>query len=352
PFIPVGSFDFLSDQTVDATSIAGFGHVVWHVNDRLNLTGGIRYTHEEKIQTESRLDSDTLQPSANPAFADFAAQGGSLTSTFTGSRLDYRFSADYRWADQLMTYFTFSTGFKSGGSNPRPFFGSQFLPFDEETVKSFEAGFKSDLFDQRLRLNADYFFALYSDIQLVPLTCDDISPFPSAPCAAPRNLADGQISGVELEATFLPTDHLSIDTSMSYIKLNFTKVDPAAVGPVDPTLDRPENTPTWKASAGAQYEIPMGDWGTLTPRVDVAYEGEKSGLAGTAGLVIDSYTLINARLTWRSADDTWEAAFSATNIGDTEYLYNTFDLTGAGAAWQSTHPAKPREWNFTVRHSF
>ena len=71
-----------------------------------------------------------------------------LVGTFEGERVDYRAVVQYRWTDELMTYAQFSTGFKGGGINPRPFFVTQALPHEPETLEAYEVGFKSDLFDR------------------------------------------------------------------------------------------------------------------------------------------------------------------------------------------------------------
>jgi iron complex outermembrane receptor protein len=309
----------------------------------------LRWSDEEKSQTETRLDSFTLQPSTNPAFGDFLANGGSLTRTFADDRVDYRLALDYRVSDNFMTYGSVSTGFKNGGANARPFFGSQFVTFDVETVLAYEWGYKTDLLDNRLRLNGAVFFNEYEDMQLVPLTCDDISPFPNAPCAAPRNLADADIKGTELELTWYPSNEFAIDVAAAYISMDIKRVDPAAIGPIDPSLDTPENTPRYKYNAGFQYDFELANGGSVTPRVDYIYTHERTGL-GTSDYVLDSYDVVNASLTWRGADRDWEAAFVVTNLTDEWYLHNSFDLTGAGAAWLAAHPAPPRMWSMRLRH--
>jgi iron complex outermembrane receptor protein len=350
PFLPVGSaFDFISRQTIDGESLALFAHAVWNLSDDLHLTAGLRWSDEEKSQTETRLDSFTLQPSTNPAFGDFLANGGSLTRTFADDRVDYRLALDYRVSDNFMTYGSVSTGFKNGGANARPFFGSQFVTFDVETVLAYEWGYKTDLLDNRLRLNGAVFFNEYEDMQLVPLTCDDISPFPNAPCAAPRNLADADIKGTELELTWYPSNEFAIDVAAAYISMDIKRVDPAAIGPIDPSLDTPENTPRYKYNAGFQYDFELANGGSVTPRVDYIYTHERTGL-GTSDYVLDSYDVVNASLTWRGADRDWEAAFVVTNLTDEWYLHNSFDLTGAGAAWLAAHPAPPRMWSMRLRH--
>ena len=67
---------------------------------------------------------------------------------------------------------------------------------------------------------------------------------------------------------------------------------------------------------------------------------------------IDGYTLANARLTWRNADEDLEVAFEVKNLFDKYYLLTSFDLTGAGAGFVAGQPGRPREWAVSVKKSF
>src|SRR5690606_30548628 len=310
PYAAGRALDFTGDDVIASDTWAVFAHTVWHLTDRAALTLGARYTEESKDYQFSRLNPDGgFNPIVGPL------EG--VVSTFEGDNFDYRVSFDYRWGDPLLTYVTYSTGFKGGGVNPRPFFPQQAVPFDKETLETAELGFKSDLLDRRMRLNGAFFYSWYDDMQLVPLSCDDLSPFPNAPCAAPRNLADSEMWGAELEMTLRPTDAFSIDAQLSWIEFEYKRVglnvkkgidltDPAVRNPttgalaVDPNADAPEVTPNLKFSLGMQYEFPIGSSGFLIPRVGFYYQDDAEGLAGTTAsptAVVESYETVNARLT-------------------------------------------------------
>jgi iron complex outermembrane receptor protein len=364
PYVAGRLFDFTGNDPVASDTQAAFLHTVWRVTDAASLTAGVRYTEEEKDYLFNRLNPDGT---FNPAV-------GALTGTlanFQGDNFDYRVSFDYRFGEPLLAYGTYSTGFKGGGVNPRPFFITQAVPFDKETLKTAEFGLKSDLLDRRLRLNAAVFYSWYDDMQLVPLSCPDLTPGGVGPCAAPRNLADSEIYGAELEATFRPSPGWTIDAQLSYIEFEYTRVglnvssgidltDPAVRNPitgalaVDPNADAPEVTPNLKGSLGIQYEFPIGNFGSLVPRFDYYYQDDAEGLAGTTAsptAVVESYNTVNARLTWKSADQRWETSLLVTNLTDERYFYNTFDLLGL-AGFASAQPAPPREWGLTFRRTF
>ena len=113
-------------------------------------------------------------------------------------------------------------------------------------------------------------------------------------------------------------------------------------------------SPKWKWTLGAQYEIPMGSFGSLTPRVDATYQGKiYSGFTyNTVPQFIDAYTLVNARLTWQNEDKDLSVSLEGTNLTDKYYYVTLFDLRAAGAGLDKAQPGRPREWAITVKKSF
>src|SRR5690606_18351729 len=258
--------DFIhGPDTTPSTTKAVFGTATIRPTDSFSLTGGIRYTKDEKTYTYFRSNPDGTVPFENWSPADLpvlpiceAFQGLPVTipgvptsignspncllsgifgisDSFEGDRLDWRVVADYRFSDEFLLYASVATGFKGGGVNPRPFFGpsagecdapgyvapdpcNQLRAFDPETITTYEIGFKSDLLDRRLRLNAAAFFNKYEDIIL------QLSACPSIPCQQPRNVGTAEVKGFELELSAYPVDGLTLDASMSYIDFEYTDV--------------------------------------------------------------------------------------------------------------------------------
>jgi iron complex outermembrane receptor protein len=351
---PVGTyFDFTSNDPVVAHSKSGFAHAIWHITDRLNLAGGVRYTAEDKDYTYSRLNPDGTP---NPILGALTG----VTGHFEGTRWDWRANADYQLTSEMMVYAQFSTGFKGGGINPRPFSVAQVKPFGPEQLDAYELGLKSYWLDRSVRVNISAFFNKYKDIQLTLLAC------PTSPCAQPNNAGDADVKGFEVETEIHPVEGLTIDGALSYLDFEYTRIDPNAGGPTQPAgvqvgMVTPF-TPKWKWSVGAQYEFQMGDNGTLTPRVDASYQGAIFSGAVNCGPIspacayadsnrVPAYTLVNGRVTWRSADRDWQASLQATNLTNKLYYYQIFDLLGL-AGFQSGQPAAPRQWAVTVKRRF
>jgi iron complex outermembrane receptor protein len=346
-YLAVNPLQFQQADVVNADTQAVFAHLSHQTTDRLTLTAGIRYTDEHKDYTFVRL---TSAGDVHP----FLGVLNGLKAEYDGDNVDYRLAAQYEWTDSVMTYLQFSTGFKGGGVSPRPFVPEQAIPFDPETLDSYELGVKSDLFNRRMRLNAAVFFGEYNDLQLSLQTCPELGG--PGPCGAWANAGDAEIKGIEVETEVHPLEGLTFDASFSYMDFKYTFINPAVGGPGRPTGIqfgmRPPYMPKRKFSAGIQYVIGLGSLGSLTPRVDVSYQGDLyTNGTNLPSNFIDSYTLGNTRITWRNADEDWEAALEVTNFGGKYYYLSRTDQLAA-AGHTDGQPGRPREWAFTIKRRF
>ncbi len=333
---------FLGNDPVNADTKAAFAHLSWRPIDPLTLTAGIRYTDEHKDYTYSR---ETFTGGPHPQLGALDGERGD----YDHDRLDYRLNAMFEITPDVSVYGQWSTGFKGGGINPRPFFAQQVLPFGPETLESWEVGLKTELFDRRVRFNVAGFYSDYSDIQLSLSVCPQAGAAFSRPCALPANAGDAKVKGVEVETTIRLIDGLLIDGSASYIDFDYVadSLDPASnILPGMVSI----YTPEWKWSLGVQYEIPLGSAGSLVPRFDAAYQSEVYTNAVNAPTnLIDGYTVANARLSWRNENEDLEIGLEVTNLFDKYYFQTLFDLTAAGAGFVTGLPGRPREWAVTVK---
>ena len=346
-------FSFINDDTADLRTYAGFANVAWAVTDALTLEGGIRVTNEKKEYLYNRLNPDgngDYLPLSNPT-NPLTGFVGVYKETIT----DYRAVASYKITPDVMVYAQFSTGFKGGGVAPRPYVYQQIRPFGAEKLKAYELGFKADVLDRVMRLNGSVFQMDYTGYQGTPTTClgPDDQPLPVTGggipglCGQYLNIGDARVRGFELETTLRPVGGLTIDGAMSLTDFEFTSVNypttQIIVGAKRPGIGE------WKWSVGAQYEALLGDAiGTLTPRVDVSYTpGYCGNFNCDPNVTVDSYTLVNARLTYRSPDEDWSIALEATNLFDKFYFLNKF-----ATFYVNGQPGRPREVALTVRKSF
>jgi iron complex outermembrane recepter protein len=340
---------FTGNDPITSQSTSVFLHNVYHLTEQLNLIGGIRYTKEHKDYTFERLNPyDPALPSYNAV-----APLNNTTGFYHGSHVDYRAGAEYQWTDSLMTYAQWSTGFRGGGVNPRPFVPAEEVPFGQETVHATEVGIKSDFFDHHVRVNVAGFYNEYQNILFVnslPITLNGVSGIPNS---TPVNVGSAHIKGAELEVEARPWGGLQIDASASYLDFNFTSINGTGIQISGVTLNNKEPyAPSAQASVGLQYVFTMGTAGSITPRVDAQYQSSfftdiQNSWQGEVG----GRTLMDARLTWKSQSQDWETSAAVTNLTDRFYYINK--VFGAPPTnITEGQPGAPREWLVTVRRNF
>src|SRR6185312_6575808 len=170
--LPWVAFDFThGPDSTPATTKAIFGDATWHVIDKVDLSGGVRYSDETKDYTYQRHNADGTAIT-NPAGYNGILTGFSGTKAhFQGTRLDYRVALQYQFTPDIMAYVDTATGYKGGGVDPRPFVQTQAVSFQPETLTAYEGGLKMFLWDRKARLNLAGFYNEYNSIQLTLNSC-------------------------------------------------------------------------------------------------------------------------------------------------------------------------------------
>ena len=190
---------------VDTKSYAFFGQASYDITDRLRLTGGVRYTNEDRDFIGENL--------SNSASATPFTPGGRV-ETLDTDNVNFTAKVDYNLTDDVMVYASYSTGFKTPGFSPDCFSpGACFLPVAEENLKTWEGGIRSELFDDRLRLNATYFYNDYEDLQ-ISATVPGVGFTRS-------NAASARIQGIEIEANLYPADNFEIYGNLGWLDAEY-----------------------------------------------------------------------------------------------------------------------------------
>ena len=242
----------------DADSWAVFAQGTWHFNEQLDLTFGLRYTEDTRnYLPDQYIEVLPIGPLPIPG-TNIGDRPLPYEWTSSGtSELVPMVNLSYRWNESLMTYITYSEGFKSGGYTQRIFPPEASTPsFDPEFVKSYEGGFKFDGWNDRLRFNVAVFFTDYTDLQLLVADPSRLGPFVS-------NAGDAEVVGVELEMLLNPAQGLFITGSAGMTDIDRTALGGGVQGL---TLDSPfQHVSKWTANAQIYKEFAIGDLGYLTP---------------------------------------------------------------------------------------
>ena len=339
----------VGDAYASTDSYALFAQFDYSLSDRLLATLGFRYTEEEKDyrrQAEDisltalagrRADPVTGAVSyANPALlnprsSDLKLGGVGVPRPLTDpapasfDNFSPKIGLKYQLAENAQVYGSVSRGFKSGGFNGR-LADAQLEPYDEETLTSYELGYKSEWLDNRLRVNTAVFFNDYRDLQVSSFQS---TPDGSALIGVFTNAGKARMQGLELELTALITDAFSITANLGYLDAEYDEFITASGGRlVDVSGEREMiNAPRWDLFFGVNYVIPIAR-GALTFSADASYR-DKTYLEidSSETLAQGAYSLINAALRYETEDGTWQFMLGGKNLADERYRTHAFNLS-------------------------
>ena len=344
---------------------AAFTEWTFKITDALSATGGIRYTDESKSLQGTLFNVSPVtkpEPPAPTALCPFngapPTQTGCLFLSTTPFKLNFSdtttsASIQYRWNPAVMTYASYSEGFKSGGFNQRynaapP--GNAPISFGAETATTIEVGMKLNPMPG-LRVNAALFTTDYDDIQMtyrlgvVPLLF---------------NAGKATIKGGELELAWAPISHLQVDASAGYLDSGFDSITPPPpFGTVSPTAtatlsSRLPFTPEWTTHIGVAYGFALNNGWTVTPRLDSSFTASQFFDAGNSVEIAQTggVTIWNGSITAISPDSKWRLALNGQNLGGKLYrIAGTSSLT-TSSGYAEIVNSRPRALSLTASYEF
>ncbi|NND69730.1 MAG: TonB-dependent receptor, partial [Halioglobus sp.] len=179
---------------------------------------------------------------------------------------------DYRINDDILTYITYSEGFRSGGFNGRNQDPANIGPFDPEYVNNYELGFKSDLLDQTLRVNLAAFYNEYDDKQEEVIESDGFG----GSNTVVRNAATVQIIGLEGELTWVANEYVLVNANFGYLDAEYDEYDADLTGDgiiTDNSDLELRRVPEWTAGLNTTFTLPVGP-GDLSLYMSYRYTDE------------------------------------------------------------------------------
>lgn len=307
---------------------AAFAQATYSVTDRLSLTAGIRYSYEEKdIDKTVWLEAGGLPL----PFGGFTQQQKNDWKAWTP-----KFGIDYKIDDNKLLYATATRGFKSGGFNFSGFQDS----FDPEYLWAFEAGLKSDWLDGRLRINTSAFYYDYKDLQVQGFYIPDDG---GASGVLIANASSAKVKGVEVEMTAQPSKALTLTANLSYLDATYSDYITARSDtpnvPVDVTGNRLNNAPKWMFNAAAQYTTEIGNNGRISLRGEFRWQDDIFyTVFNDPAVGQDSYGLLNAMISWESADEHWKLTAYGRNLTNKLYFTSKPDWSPTGVGGSLPEP--------------
>ena len=340
------------DAQLETDSYSVFGQYEYALNDRITLIGGLRLIQEEK---EFDMDSGLYIQSADPRVIHtglkiYPVPGTNFEGDSSKTLWAGKAQIDFHASDDLLLYAGVNRGVKAGSFNA-PLLGSYVsllflgngnddIPYKEEILLSYEAGFKATLFNGTTRLNGSAFYYDYDDYQAFLFTG----------VGGVVINADMENYGMELELQSSPFEGFDFLASVSAFDATVKNV-PNSIGSsilldVDPTY-----APELQFTVMARYEWPMFN-GMMNIHGNLSYSDEYYyNLRNYDADKFDDYTMINAGLGWTSEDQHWRANFKVNNVTDERAGIQGFDIATACGCNEISFRA-PRWFGFNVRYEY
>jgi iron complex outermembrane receptor protein len=378
---PLNPSNNFIDSEVRNQSLAGFGQIIFNVTDTVRVTGGLRYTEDERSLILRNRDINVLTGAVTSSLFLPGPGGTVLSDLRDGDPSDpfrasferkfnywsYLFSADWQPTDDLFFYAKTSRSQRSGGLNTRAVAGG--IPpvgFDPEIVTDYELGTKVDLFDRRVRFNLAAFQADIDNQQRNVIGVGN-----GRLVSGVENAAKATIRGFEAELTVAPVDGLTFGTNAGYTDAQYDEF--LNLDGSDWSGAAFPYTPEWTVALFGDYSVDVGP-GELKLHADYSWRSEVFAVpiaasapqrVGRTAAQIDaisdalqntaripSYGLLNARIAFEFNEPEIEVAFFARNITKEQFFTRLLPVEGTALGFTSYMPGDPRTYGISVSANF
>ena len=359
----------------DFKAMAAFGDVIWHVNDKTNLTLGLRYTQDDKEFTWTNGQHETPELDQIVSTLDeagfFGAIGipveayrfqdivftvdtpaGGVTQKDSWSDVSPRLVLDYKINPDVMWFGSLAKGYKAGGYNSVEVASK----FDNEDVWNFETGIKSVFPNAGVVLNTSAFYYVYDNKQAISLVTQ--APGSDLPQYL-IDTSDEQAWGLDVDAQWKATDNFTLFGNLEYLEATYK----SKITQDDVDLSgEPTGEPSLSAALGARYQWVLGNSGNLDLSSRYAYRGKSrcnadSQLQGTCQVspnfkVGEATQRLDARLAWNSTNEKYGVAAFVTNVLDDQYVTGVNNLTTDIFGTPFASISEPRMWGVEATVKF
>jgi iron complex outermembrane receptor protein len=272
PQVPFAVALHSPQSTIDNAGIGVFGRATFTLNDKADITAGLRFDHESSDAVLNTFADPMILPPNNvvaeQSFSDVSPQ----------------FSFGYRLTPGQMAYASAARGYKAGGFNPAALPGSE--AYGEEHAWHIEGGLKSAFAGGKAAANLAVFFIDWDDLQLnVP------NPFVPGQFYI-ANVGGAKSRGIELDLTAKPHQQVDVFASFGYTHARFASGTQA--NGADVSDNKLPFTPDYTALLGAQYSRPINSSLSFYGRGELVLTGQfEYDEANTEGQ--DAYSVVNFR---------------------------------------------------------
>ena len=334
---PVTGFTYDWDKThlTKTEALSFFGSVMFDLTDKLELSGGIRWTDEQKVQTISVPYIHTFLQ--GPGFVRPGFFSGPIN--FADDNLSPEVTLKYQANDDFNIFASFKTGFKSGGIDNSALPSNSLsqaaasgdfssLIFKSEEAIGGEIGFKSQWAGRSVTLNMTAYQYVFKDLQVQNFNAQTVQYITG-------NAGELTTKGVDLEARWrTPVDGLSFSSNISYLDAKYTDdfLQPGGQGGlINLKGRRGSQAPEWSGNFAADWEIALSDNLELFLSGNATYnDGYITDETSLNDYVQPSFWTLDSNVSIGHPDGNWKLSLIATNLTD-----KIFVITSGGRPFLS-----------------
>ena len=270
------------------TSYAVYFNGTLDLSDTITLNGGLRWTQDEG-ELENFSSTGTFLVPSGSIIVPFILDDPANDMDYSDSDVTGKLGLDINLADGSLLYGHYSRGYRSSAFDGSALFATtQLSTADPETIDTIEFGYKTQLADNRVRLNSAVFFSQYNDLQFLNVISATESELVNE---------DAEMSGLEIEAMILPTDNLQLSLGFGYLQGEYKD---AVLNGVDISGNDLVEAPEINFHIALDYDWSVGQTGVITGHLDANFVDEQFFDAfNSDDVATDSFWNANGKLIYR-----------------------------------------------------
>jgi iron complex outermembrane receptor protein len=324
------SFDWYKKHHTITKAYSLFASGNYKLTEQLELSGGVRWTKEDKVNTISVPYVHAFL-SATPAFISSGFFSGPIP--FKDHNVSPEVTLRYKASDDLNIYAAYKTGYKSGGidnsalpSNSLLGFNNpatrdavaQGLIFRSERAKGGELGVKSQMAGRTITLNGSLFYYVFSDIQLQVFDATKVQ-------FKTFNASELTTKGVDIDFSWrTPVEGLRLNGALAYTKATFTKPLASAIDGSPLEGRAASRAPEWAGNVGFDYNVPVSDSLQIGTHSNLAFSSSYyTDTTSVNDPIQKGWATIDGSLSIGDPNGKWKLSLVGINITDKRFVQSS-----------------------------